>query len=90
MPRSENTEDERVKALTMETVSMHIAQVNSVMTRYGIIRAIKLMNLDETGVSFRENGRGAHRKALGRKGKRLLKAIVGTRNIDHVPVISVV
>lgn len=65
----ENTEDERVKALTIETVAMRIARVSAVMTRYGIIRAKQLINLDETGESLRATGRRAYRKSLWRKMK---------------------
>lgn len=58
------------------------------MDRYGIRKASQMINLDETSISFRANGRRIKRNALGKKHK-LYKTIVRSWNSYHITVMSV-
>lgn len=79
-----------MNSLTIDTVALHIAQPKAEMLRYNIIRTGYVLNLYETDISFKPNGRRCKGKALGRKGVMALKIFVRTKNIDHITVMSVV
>lgn len=77
-------------ALTPEAVADHIARLKATCKPYVIHALQQIVNLDESGLSFKPRVRIAHRKTLSLRKGRALTTYVQTRNIDHVTLMGVV
>lgn len=77
MVKEENTEAERVTALTTEAVEVHICRFNAVKEQYGIRHSRKVVNLDQSGGSFggtvRRSKRRVRRSQRQNSTRRLSK-----------------
>lgn len=86
--RPKETEDAKITALTIDTVAIHIERLKAAMSGYNIKRPGKVLNLDETGISFKPNGRRCKRK--DREEMTIdTEDYCRTKNMDHLTVMSV-
>lgn len=87
MMKPEQTENERLTVLTMETIPTHIYRPSALMQRYWTNHPSQVINLDQSGVSFKTASK--YRKGKYSASDREKYRRIVLKNIDKVMVISV-
>lgn len=91
----QQVEAARINAVTEEHICEHIARVQAAIKRYGIRSASQIVNMDQSGMSFKKMVGRSLRKGFvsnnkGNKSSALQKTLSAKGNLDRVTIMPVV